>query len=119
MTRATTATARTRLDVEEDGDADDDDDDNVEMDTADPPARSPSSPRIDSIVFQESLPLAAAMRRAPVHRKSIGCRNPTKLSSSLSAPNRKPTVPIPVASRRKTSANPSVAARKSSDNAPT
>ena len=89
------------------------------MDTTDPPAWSSSSPRIDSIVFQESMPLAAAGRRAPVHRKTIGRQNPGKLSSSLSAPNRKPTVPIPVASRRKTSPNPSVAASKSSDNAPT
>ena len=117
------------VDVEENRDADDDADDgdddddgladnNEDMDTADPPAQSSSSPGLDSIAFQESIPLAAAVKKAPTHRKTIGRRNPGKLSSSLSAPSRRPTTPNPIASRKKPSANSS-ASSKGSENAPT
>ena len=108
----------------DDGDVDDDDDDddgladnNDDMDAADTPAQSSSSPRFYSIALKESIPLTAAVRRAPAHRKTIGCQNPGKLSS-LSAPSRKPITPNPVASRKKLSANSSASSSKSSENAP-
>ena len=112
------------IDVEDDGVNDGDDRDGLadntdDMDTADPSAQSSSSAGFDSIALQESIPLAAAVRRAPAYRKTIGCWNPGKLSSSLSALSRKPTTPNPAASWKKLSANSLASSSNSSENAPT
>ena len=104
---------------EEDLNISDDDVDDGDVDT--PADHSTPRSNADGIPFQESIPLAAAVKRLPIHKKSIGRRNPGKLSSSLSVPTRKPTTPLPVPSWKRNTAKSSAASSKSVDsaNAPT
>ena len=108
------------LDGDEAGDAIDEEFvDADDVDSVDNP--DSSSQELDSIAAKEAIPLAAAVKRGLPQRKVIGCRNPGKLSSSLSVPSRKPTAPLPVSSRKRPSAGSSVGPSKSPnlENAPT
>ena len=117
LTDLTLSGSEDYLDGDEAGDEEFVDADDV--DSVDNP--DSSSQELDSIAAQEAIPLAAAVKRGLPQRKVIGCRNPGKLSSSLSVPSRKPTAPLPVSSRKRPSTGSSAGPSKSPnlENAPT
>ena len=87
---------------------------------ADDDSRVASSPDLDSITAQEALPLAAAVKKSLPQRKIIGRRNPGRLSSAQAVPSRRPTAPLPVSSRRKSSTVSASSSKNTpSENAPT